>query len=322
VGRRAHRLDVVVTVPKPSYQVRETVPVSVRVSRQGRPVAGAEVAFAAVDEGLLALAPNRSWQLLEGLLVPRAWGVATATAQGEIVGRRHYGRKAVPAGGGGGANATRELFDTLLLWRGRVQLDANGEARIDVPLNDSLTRFRLVAIADAGDGFFGSGEATVAVSQDLQLLPGLAPLARAGDRFEAGFTVRNTTARPMALKVAMQLQAEGEQGPIAVPALPPQTLQLAPGAAQELRWPVRCPAAGGCRPRWRRAWRWCCPSCTTGSAATPSTAWSSRPRARWRWATVPPSIASRPSCRATWMPMAWRITSRRRPEARRRATTS
>ena len=250
VGRRAHRLDVVVTVPKPSYQVRETVPVSVRVSRQGRPVAGAEVAFAAVDEGLLALAPNRSWQLLEGLLVPRAWGVATATAQGEIVGRRHYGRKAVPAGGGGGANATRELFDTLLLWRGRVQLDANGEARIDVPLNDSLTRFRLVAIADADDGLFGSGEATVAVSQDLQLLPGLAPLARAGDRFEAGFTVRNTTARPMALQVAMQLQAEGEQGPIALPALPPQTLQLAAGAAQELRWPVQVPE-GATRLAWQ-----------------------------------------------------------------------
>lgn len=249
VGRRAHRLDVAVSVPQPQYKVRETVPVTVRVSRGGRPVAGAEVAFAAVDEGLLALAPNTSWQLLEGLLAPRPWGVVTATAQGEIVGRRHYGRKAVAAGGGGGANATRELFDTLLLWRGRVPLDANGEARIDVPLNDSLTRFRLVAIADAGEGLFGTGEASVTVSQDLQLLPGLAPVARAGDRFEATLTVRNTTGRAMPLRVALHARAEGEGGPIAMPALPPQTLQLAAGAAQELRWPVQVPE-GATRLAW------------------------------------------------------------------------
>ncbi|MFM7507630.1 MAG: alpha-2-macroglobulin family protein [Rubrivivax sp.] len=253
VGRRAHRLEVAVTVPQPTVKVRETVPVSVRVTREGRPVAGAELAFAAVDEGLLALAPNTSWQLLEGLLAPRPWGVATATAQGEIVGRRHYGRKAVPAGGGGGANPTRELFDTLLLWRGRVTLDANGEARIPVTMNDSLTRFRLVAVADAGDGFFGTGEAAVAVSQDLQLLPGLAPVARAGDRFEAGVTVRNTTARAMALRVTLQPRAEGdaagEGGAIAMPPLPPQMVQLAAGASQELRWPVQVPE-GATRLRW------------------------------------------------------------------------
>jgi hypothetical protein len=46
-------------------------------------------------------------------------GRATATAQSEIIGRRHYGRKAVAAGGGGGRGATRELFDTLLLWQPR-----------------------------------------------------------------------------------------------------------------------------------------------------------------------------------------------------------
>ena len=33
-------------------------------------------------------------------------------AQMEIIGRRHYGKKAVPAGGGGGKSPTRELLDT------------------------------------------------------------------------------------------------------------------------------------------------------------------------------------------------------------------
>jgi hypothetical protein len=42
--------------------------------------------------------PNRSWDLLDAMLQQRAYGVETATAQMEIVGRRHFGRKAVPAG--------------------------------------------------------------------------------------------------------------------------------------------------------------------------------------------------------------------------------
>ncbi|MBI5718232.1 MAG: alpha-2-macroglobulin [Burkholderiales bacterium] len=249
IGNAAHRLDVKVSTPQAQYRVREKVSTTVRVSFQGRPLAGADVAFAAVDEGLLALAENRSWDLLGGLFKERPWGVETSTAVNEVIGRRHYGRKALPPGGGGGRNPTRELFDTLLLWRGSVQLDANGEARIEVPLNDSLTSFRLVAMADAGADRFGQGHAVVRVSQDLQMLPGLPPLVREGDRFEAGFTVRNGATRPMQVRATLVGSAVGGGGgggggggtAVAL-SFAPQSVQLAPGAAAELRWPVDVPA--------------------------------------------------------------------------------
>lgn len=247
VGLADHRLDVKVTPEKAQYRVRETVKTTVQVSFGGKPAAGAEIAFAAVDEGLLALQANRSWELLTGLFQPRGWGVETATAQGEIVGRRHYGRKALPPGGGGGRNPTRELFDTLLLWKGTVALDANGQARIDVPLNDSLTSFRLVAIADAGADRYGTGSASVRVSQDLQMLSGLPPLAREGDRFDATFTLRNTMARPVTLKASLTGKPVGE-GTQAI-GTQPQTITLAAGAAQELRWPVTVPS-GVSRIEW------------------------------------------------------------------------
>ena len=240
VGLAEHRLDVKVQTDKTQYGVRETVKTTVRVSFGGKPLAGAEIAFAAVDEGLLALQPNRSWNLLEGLLQSRPWGVETATAQGEIVGRRHYGRKTLPPGGGGGRNPTRELFDTLLLWRDTVVLDAQGEARIEVPLNDSLTSFRLVAIADAGADRYGTGSASVRVTQDLQLLSGLAPLVREGDRVDASFTLRNTTARALNVKATLQGRVDGGAGKTIE--LPAQTVALAAGASSEVRWSVQVPA--------------------------------------------------------------------------------
>ena len=59
-----------------------------------------------------------------------------------------------------------------------MPVDANGEARVEVPINDALTAFRLVAVADAGAAKFGTGSATIRVTQDLQILAGLPPEPR------------------------------------------------------------------------------------------------------------------------------------------------
>jgi uncharacterized protein YfaS (alpha-2-macroglobulin family) len=199
----------------------------------------AEIALAAVDEGLLELMPNRSWQLLETMMQKRGIEVTTATAQMQVVGKRHYGRKAVPQGGGGGRQAARELFDTLLVWSPRVALDDRGEAEIEVPLNDSLTSFRIVAIANAGMGLFGTGQTTLRSTQEVMLHAGLPPLMREGDRFTGVFTVRNASDRTQALEVSAQLGPE----PKTAQPLPPITLELASGEAREVGWDIEVPVA-------------------------------------------------------------------------------
>jgi uncharacterized protein YfaS (alpha-2-macroglobulin family) len=242
VGIAEHKLQVTVTPDKPQYTIRQKATARVKVVKDGKPLAGAEVAFAAVDEGLLALKPNDSWDLLHALIQQRAWGVQTATGQSEIIGRRHYGRKAVAAGGGGGKNPTRELFDTLLLWKDRVVLDANGEAVIEVPLNDSLTSFSLVAIADAGVQQFGTGSASIRVTQDLQVLPGLPPMVRDGDQFSAMLTLRNTTTREMKVRATLQGTARIGDDIARTPiALAPQEVSIPAGGAKELTWGVAVP---------------------------------------------------------------------------------
>jgi len=247
VGLAAHELQVSVSADKPQYTIRQKAIAKIKVTQGGKPAAGAEVAFAAVDEGLLALRGNDSWKLLEAMLRERAWSVETSTAQSEIIGRRHYGRKALAAGGGGGRGATRELFDTLLVWKPSVTLDGNGEATVEVPLNDSLTSFRLVAVADADVQKFGTGSTSIRVTQDLQLLAGLPPLVRDGDRFAAMLTLRNTTSRAMKVHVALQGTANlpgagtGEIARVPI-VLPAQDVAVAAGAAQEVVWPIEVPA--------------------------------------------------------------------------------
>jgi uncharacterized protein YfaS (alpha-2-macroglobulin family) len=237
VGWRAHELRVTVSPDRSVYQVREKARVRIRArtAAGGPPPAGSEIALAAVDEGLLELARNPSWDLLENMMRRRPYLVETATAQGQVVGRRHFGRKALPQGGGGGRQSTRELFDTLLLWRARVPLDAAGEATVEVPLNDALTSFRIVAVATGGAAMFGTGRASVRSTRDLMVLPGIAPLAREGDRMRPEVTVRNTTERSLAVTVTARAQGLKD-------ALAPSSLPLASGEARVVGWNVTVPA--------------------------------------------------------------------------------
>ena len=93
----------------------------------GRPApAGSEVAFAAVDEALLELQPNASWNLLREMFPDYGYRGEIATSQQQVVGKRHYGRKALPPGGGGGKEPTHQLLDTLFTWQPAVKLDARG----------------------------------------------------------------------------------------------------------------------------------------------------------------------------------------------------
>ncbi|OPX95514.1 MAG: hypothetical protein A4E58_02067 [Syntrophorhabdus sp. PtaB.Bin006] len=238
VGWQAHELKVALTTDRKTYKVRETVEAKIiaRTALGKVPPKGSEVIVAAIDEGLLELKENSSWKLLEAMMAQRAYEVNTSTAQTMVIGKRHFGRKAFPHGGGGGKQTTRELFDTLLFWKSTVKLDDNGETTVKIPLNDSLTSFRIVAIATGGDSLFGTGSTTVTTTQDLMIFSGLPPLVREGDLFKAGFTVRNTADRIMNIEALLSVTDSREKREFK-----PIGIDLASGRSREIGWDMVVP---------------------------------------------------------------------------------
>src|SRR3546814_3433171 len=80
-----HENDLAVSIrpDKQDYQVRGEASVAIEVKLpDGQPAAYGTVAFAAVDQALLELAPNNSWDLLTALRQLRSYGV-------EKIGREH-----------------------------------------------------------------------------------------------------------------------------------------------------------------------------------------------------------------------------------------
>ncbi len=98
VGWTDHELAVKVTPAQTVYKVRDRASVAIAVRRAdgSAPPAETEVAVAAVDEGLLELLPNDTWKLLDAMMTRRGEEVETSTAQMQVIGKRHFGRKASP----------------------------------------------------------------------------------------------------------------------------------------------------------------------------------------------------------------------------------
>lgn len=235
VGWGHHRLKVDVTPERQRYRVRQQAKVRLKVSApEGVRLDEAKtvVSVAVVDEGLLELMPNKSWDILQAMMEPRGYQVSTYTAQMHVIGKRHFGMKATASGGGGGRQITRELFDTLLFWNNNVSLDDGGEAEVTFRLNDSVTSFKIAVIAFSDKGLFGSGFATVSTWQDIVVFSGLPKMVREGDQYRAVFTIRNSSEEVK--EVVGEAIVDNQRFKIG-------SLQLMPAESMELGWYVVAP---------------------------------------------------------------------------------
>lgn len=226
-----------IQLDKNNYQLREKANATIKgYLHDGSPASRASVAVAVVDEALLELAAHESSSIIQAMRKERGYSVVTATAQSEVVGRRHYGRKAVAAGGSAADLAkragTRELFDTLLLWHPSIELDANGEATIPIQLNDSISRFRVIAVGDYGVDRFAEAKADFTSSKDLQLISGIPMLVREQDSYDLSLTLRNTTDRNLNV-----LLGGSSSGALAT-SLAEQEVTLAAKQSRTIRWPI------------------------------------------------------------------------------------
>ena len=174
----------------------------------GKPLPpAADVAFAAVDEGAARPARQRlSWNLLDAMIAERAWGVETSTAQmrdhrpaalsGErrVAGRRRRRPRR-------DARALRHPAPLEAERHARRQRRGDGRGAAQ-RLADELSprRHRRRGRAEVRHRQAPASAST----QDLQVLAGLPPLVRDGDRFSAMLTLRNTTQREMKVRATLQ----------------------------------------------------------------------------------------------------------------------
>lgn len=236
-------LAVKVTADRPEYRPAKDAKVSVSVNDAAGKGTTSEVTLWAVDLGVLSLTDFRAPNVRSSVYREKALEVATADSRQRIISRRVTVPKGAGEGGGGGLDsgpgAMRKDFRPLAFWLGSVITDRNGKATTTITLPESLTTYRLMAVAGDEASRFGSGESEFRVSKPLTMLPNFPRFLSVGDTATFGATVTNTTDKAGDAVVTIK-----SLGAALAFATTSRTVRLAAGATAEVRFDATTNAAG------------------------------------------------------------------------------
>jgi uncharacterized protein YfaS (alpha-2-macroglobulin family) len=239
------RLTVAIVSDKSEYRPGGELGATVKVTGADGKPSDAEVTLFVVDEGVLNLTGYRTPDPFEEFYGPRPLLVGSADSRAFVLGQRSFGEKGKNRGGGGGRGSPlpgvdlRANFSPTAFWGPTLRTGPGGVATASFKLPDSLTRFRLMAVAHETRRF-GSGEARATVSKPLSIRPSLPRLARVGDEFEGGVVVHNFTKADSTVTVALALEGTS----ISVEGASTRELFVPAGRAVETTWKCRATGLG------------------------------------------------------------------------------
>ncbi len=240
------RLHVTFDTPSRAVAPGETVRTSVRVTdAAGNTVPQAWVTLYAVDEGYLQIKGTGLPDPLAAFNAQRPLEVETSLSLHRLLDedpeRRSFDNKGHMAGGGGRSQQQRSRFIPCPYWNTDLRTDADGRVAVSFEAPDSLTRYRLVALATDGPARMGSGTDQFEVRKLLMIESALPRFAHVGDQLAARALVFNTTTNDLTVAVRCQLPSN-----VAFVSNAPASLQVTVPAnsAKSVEFPVVFTQAG------------------------------------------------------------------------------
>jgi len=221
-------LDVTVKALKESYRPGDEAEIEVKVGHRGRPLADAEVTLMAVDRGVLDLIdyhiPNPVDYFYNRDKFPL--GVMGDDSRRLLVRPVTYELSEL-RGGDATKLEERRDFNPLALFEPSARTGADGTVRLKAKLPDTLSTYRLTAVALHGVKL-GIDENEFQVNNPVNVRSALPRLFRVRDSAAAGVILTNTTDNDVLMNVSVEsdvLDVVGENT---------RKLTLPPGTAIEL----------------------------------------------------------------------------------------
>lgn len=235
-------LDVDVTPADPELTPGATTHVDVVVTDDGgTAVEGAELAVVVVDEAVLSLTGHELADPLDSMYARfdehltqihgrRTIALARPDVDEELTGFGRTGADSAENAADGATMATsgvdtatpyaisgdesgggttgpitvRTDLDALVVFAPEVVTDAAGRATVEVPLPDSLTRYRVMVTAVDGAERFGSGESNLTARLPVQARPSAPRFLNFGDELELPVVVQNQTDEAVVADVVVE----------------------------------------------------------------------------------------------------------------------
>jgi uncharacterized protein YfaS (alpha-2-macroglobulin family) len=263
------RLEMKTRPTRPLVEPGENATFEVEVKHNGKPKADAEVALIVVDEAVLALAGRSHADPLAPFYRKVDQGTTHATTIDMVHDSGHeltgepglslYELVGVGAGGGGrgegygsgglgwsshgsgtssGIVSSRKDFRANAAFSPLLKTDANGRVALTVKMPDSLTRYRVIALATADSRLFGKAESAIVTQRKLNARTIAPRFLTQGDSFSLPVLVQNLSTQPRTVDVAVRAANLVSRGPAG------QRVNVAGGQRAELRFDFATQARG------------------------------------------------------------------------------
>ncbi|MBU8913452.1 MAG: alpha-2-macroglobulin [Spirochaetales bacterium] len=200
-------LDVEITPAADVYGPGDEAEVTVRVTRNGRPVAGAEVTFLAVDRGVLDLINYHVPDPIDFFYAPYKFplGVLGADSRSLLIDPVTYEIKNLQGGDADeGKLQRREDFTPLAVFEPFAETDESGTAVISFTLPDTLTTYRTTAVI-VDENRFGIAERELLVQNPINVRTALPRVLRLRDTSRSGVIVTNIGSEPVDVSVSLDV---------------------------------------------------------------------------------------------------------------------
>jgi len=207
---KTKKLNIALKVEGEYHRPGEDITVTGKITdHTGAPVSNAEVTLYAEDEGVLAVMGYQRPKPLDHFYRSRALTLKTGVSLGYFISEnphnRYYGNKGFVIGDAKGFDTPmqvmeeqvnmklRKNFDPCAFWMPNITTAADGTFTITSKSPDTLTRYRIMAVATSGATLYGSEKSSVVVSKDLMLEPAAPRFAHEGDQLVPKLLVQNAS---------------------------------------------------------------------------------------------------------------------------------
>lgn len=244
------RLQVDVRANRDEFRPASKATIEVDVKDAAGNATQSEVTLWAVDYGVLSLTGYDTPDVLESIYLDKALQVMNEDSRQRIVSRRVLTPKGATDGGGGGrdlsAGTLRKDFRVLAFWVGSLVTNANGRAKTEVTLPESLTTYRIMAVAGDRQSRFGWDDAEIRINKPLMLTPSWPRFLAVGDKAFFGGVVHNQLKRGGRATVSIE-----SLDPAVLTVGGKSTIDVRPGSANEVRFDATAHSVGEARVRMR-----------------------------------------------------------------------
>lgn len=216
VARPNDKLSVTVKPGGPTAKPGDQVQLDAEVrDATGKAASDSEVVLFAVDEGVLSLTGYKTPDPLTFFNQRRRLAVQTSltlpTLLKEDADESDFANKGYLIGDAKGGPpllaGLRKNFLACAFWNATLRTDAQGHVHAEFAAPDSLTRYRVIAVAASKQNQFGTGESAIEISKPIMIEASLPRFGNFGDKVILRAVLHNNTDTAGEADVELQLDA-------------------------------------------------------------------------------------------------------------------